>query len=77
MHPRSAEALAIRWFSSLTPRVDADISGTILSLNAAVTPAGDIVLHYGLATGLPAGATLVGTGETTVPVQYLPANCRP
>lgn len=58
-------------------RAHADIYGTILSLNAAVTPAGDIVWLCGLATGLPAGATLVGTGETTVPVQYLPTNCRP
>ena len=57
-------------------KVNSAVSGQTLSMNAALTTAGDIAWVCGNSTALPSGASKIGSGGTTVANKYLPKNCQ-
>ena len=57
-------------------KANAALSGSTLSLNVALTTAGDLAWVCGNSTSSPVGSTQVGTGTTNITSKYLPKACQ-
>ena len=57
-------------------KANAALSGSTLSLNVALTTAGDLAWVCGNSTALPSGGSKIGSGGTTAANKYLPNNCQ-